>query len=171
MAEIRNIVSTASIGCTIDLYDVSKRLLNKPYDPRRAFRNICLRLLGTTTVSVYASGNMCCVGSRTIEDSERAARLLTSMIEQLGYATSFNSFTVCNIVATAAYHSTVHLPTLAAATESMFEPELFPSLVYRLPEVTVLVFATGKLVFNRARCIKDIENAYLTICIQLDLLQ
>ena len=46
-----------------------------------------------------------------------------------------------------------------------YEPELFPGLIYRMvsPKVSLLIFASGKVVFTGARCREDVHIAHKLI--------
>ena len=51
--------------------------------------------------------------------------------------------------------------TVSTLTKTMYEPEQFPGLVYRMdePKVVILVFASGSLVCTGAKKEQDVYDA------------
>ncbi|MCK4320665.1 TATA box-binding protein, partial [Candidatus Bathyarchaeota archaeon] len=69
---------------------------------------------------------------------------------------------IVNIVATASLGGMIDLEKSAYSLKrTMYEPEQFPGLIYRMdePKVVVLIFASGKLVCTGAKKEEDIHEA------------
>jgi transcription initiation factor TFIID TATA-box-binding protein len=69
---------------------------------------------------------------------------------------------VVNIVASAGLGGMIDLEKAAYALEkTMYEPEQFPGLIYRMvePKVVILLFASGKLVCTGAKKEQDVYTA------------
>jgi transcription initiation factor TFIID TATA-box-binding protein len=68
---------------------------------------------------------------------------------------------VVNIVASASLGGRVELEEASALGKTMYEPEQFPGLIYRMdePKVVMLIFASGKLVCTGAKKEQDVYDA------------
>ncbi|MCC6004975.1 MAG: hypothetical protein LM590_11620 [Thermofilum sp.] len=69
---------------------------------------------------------------------------------------------VQNIVASANLRGTVDLERAAFLLEnSMYEPEQFPGLIYRMqdPKVVLLIFSSGKVVCTGAKKEEEVKRA------------
>jgi transcription initiation factor TFIID TATA-box-binding protein len=69
----------------------------------------------------------------------------------------------CVVVANVDTKMVIHLEGLVRTPgEHTYEPELFPSLVFRMesPKVTFLVFHSGKVVLLRAKNVQDLHEAW-----------
>ncbi len=67
-----------------------------------------------------------------------------------------------NIVASAALGGLIDLEKAAFSLgKTMYEPEQFPGLIYRMdePKVVILLFASGKLVCTGAKKEQDVYDA------------
>jgi transcription initiation factor TFIID TATA-box-binding protein len=80
-------------------------------------------------------------------------------------------FKVVNIVASAILGGNVDLEkTVVALRHTMYEPEQFPGLIYRMdePKVVILIFASGNLVCTGAKKEKDVYDAVKKLHIILE---
>ncbi len=70
--------------------------------------------------------------------------------------------TIQNVVASGNLHAEVNLEKVAYLLEnSMYEPEQFPGLIYRMddPKVVLLIFSSGKLVCTGAKKEDEVKQA------------
>jgi len=88
-------------------------------------------------------------------------------LESLGIAVTEldDEFAIRNLICVANTELHLDLNTLAIGLgleHVEYEPEQFPSLVYRSPEITpfLLVFASGKIVMTGASDFKSVLSAY-----------
>ena len=104
-----------------------------------------------TTALVFKSGKMIVTGATTIEAAEQAAKKYIAIIQRAGFPAKFENFTVQNITATCDCGFPVSLEGFlyTYASNSTYEPELFPGLIYRIPDpkVVVLIFVSGEFRF------------------------
>jgi transcription initiation factor TFIID TATA-box-binding protein len=68
---------------------------------------------------------------------------------------------VVNIVASASLGGKIDLEAVSTLGKTMYEPEQFPGLIYRMdePKVVILLFASGNLVCTGARREQDVHDA------------
>ncbi len=153
--KIQNVVASVTLDQKIDLLAIMKVFRNVEYRPKQ-FPGLVFRLKQPKTATlIFASGKMVCTGAK----SEKLARsavgkvvkeLKTSGIVILGKP----KIVVQNMVASANLHGKIDLETAADVMDNtMYEPEQFPGLIYRMvePKVVMLLFASGKIVIAGAK--------------------
>jgi transcription initiation factor TFIID TATA-box-binding protein len=161
---IQNIVSTANLGCKLDLRRIALRARNCEYKPRR-FAAVIMRIREPrTTALIFESGKLVVTGAKSEDASRLAARKYARIVQKLGFDAKFKDFKVQNIVGSYDCKFSVVLVTLVLVlgSRASYEAELFPGLVYQmlLPRVTLLIFTTGKLVLTGARIREELYDAF-----------
>ncbi|KAB2630452.1 TATA-box-binding protein 2-like [Pyrus ussuriensis x Pyrus communis] len=175
---IHNIVSTAFLGCKLDLKQIVLQARNAEYNPKR-FAAVIMRITEPkTTALIFASGNMVCTGAKSEEQSKLAARKYARIIQKLGFAVKFQRFEIRNIVASCDVKFPIRLEGLAYShgAFSSYEPEIFPGLIYRMKmeqkepqesevpkkkkNVVLLIFVSGKIVITGAKVREDTYKAF-----------
>jgi len=133
------------------------------YEPEK-FPGLVYRLRKPrTTTLLFTSGKMVCTGAKSEASANTA---ITRVVDELkahrivvmGKAT----VRIENIVASADLGGTIALEDVAARlARTMYEPEQFPGLVYRMdePNVVILIFASGKLVIAGAKTEAEVKLA------------
>merc|ERR1711972_1275896 len=97
--QLQNIVSTVSLGCTLDLKKIALHARNAEYNPKR-FAAVIMRIRDPrTTALIFSTGKMVCTGAKSVELSRIAARKFARIIQKLGYDNAkFLEFKVQNMV-------------------------------------------------------------------------
>lgn len=160
--DIVNVVLTADLNQRIDLNEIGKleEILHNPdtYGGRVAyFRSH--RMKGT--VSIFASGKMISVGTKSEEEAIQALEYTKEFLVKK----SFIKPTILkpktrNIVLLANFEKTIELETLAKKYNMIYEPEQFPGGIIRTKEpckATVLLFASGKAVITGLKSLSQIN--------------
>ena len=81
----RNIVSTVTLGCNLDLKKIALQARNAEYNPKR-FAAVIMRIRKPrTTALIFSSGKMVCTGAKSEEDSRLAARKYARIVQKLGF--------------------------------------------------------------------------------------
>jgi transcription initiation factor TFIID TATA-box-binding protein len=166
--KIVNIVATANLGQPVDLL----RLANVEgflYD--QAIYH-CAYLKDDKThakVSIFATGKMICVGTRSFKDADRDLNYAAKRLAKLGLISRVKiAVTVQNIVATSDIGHDVDLESLATKLPHViYDPQQFPGAIYYAEELdgsSILVFANGKVVIAglRHRALLDIAMRVIT---------
>ncbi|XP_050379443.1 TATA-box-binding protein-like [Argentina anserina] len=159
---IVNLVSTAYLGCKLDLKFIASRARNAEYNPKR-FHAIIMRIKEPkTTALIFSSGKMVITGAKTLKDSWGAARKHARIVEKVvGLKVKFSDFKIQNIVASCNVNFAVRLETLSFSGNKLgyasYEAEIFPGLIYRVlkPKVVFLIFASGNCVITGAKSFED----------------
>ena len=161
---IENVISTAHMGCQLDLRNIASKTVNAEYNPKRFSALILRQRNPKTTALVFYNGKMVCTGAKSEELSKQAARKFARMIQKLGYDVRFNDFKIQNVVACCNVGFLIHLHDLSMFHDCNYEPEMFPGLTYRMENgVVINIFTSGKLVITGARSSKIMYRAYKLI--------
>ncbi|MCI4435362.1 MAG: TATA-box-binding protein [Ignisphaera sp.] len=165
--KIENIVATVSIGRQIDLEYLDKTSPNVEYDPDQ-FPGLVLRLDSPkVTALVFRSGRMVVTGAKSVPMLIKAVKKIVRMLVRVGIEVdSKPRIQLQNIVASANLGAEVLLEKAAFLLEnSMYEPEQFPGLIYRMsdPHVVLLIFSSGKMVVTGAKSEDEVFLAVRTV--------
>ena len=160
---IQNVVSTANLNQKIDLNAVVKGYPGVEYRPEQ-FPGLVFRLKRPKTATlIFSSGKMVCTGARSGKESRTAILKVVKELKKAGIIIIGKpSFKVVNIVASASLGGKVDLEkTVVTLRKTMYEPEQFPGLIYRMdePKVVILIFASGNLVCTGAKKEQDVYDA------------
>eukprot|EP00055_Hartaetosiga_balthica_P018100 m.128576 g.128576 ORF g.128576 m.128576 type:complete len:185 (+) comp9452_c4_seq6:172-726(+) len=163
--DIVNLVATVNLGTKLDLKHIALRTRNAEYSPKR-FSAVIMRIRAPrTTALIFATGKMICTGAKSEEHAFTAAKKFARIVKKTGIEEiKFLDFKVQNMVGRCDMKFPIRLEALAAnhASFSTYEPELFPGLIYRMadPSVVLLIFVSGKIVITGAKRRDDIVRAF-----------
>jgi transcription initiation factor TFIID TATA-box-binding protein len=106
---------------------------------------------------------MVCTGAKSEKEARRAVMKVVKELKKGGIIIiSKPELKIQNIVASASLGGMIDLEKAAYSLEkTMYEPEQFPGLIYRMsePKVVILLFASGKLVCTGAKQEQDVYDA------------
>ncbi|KAL0287430.1 UNVERIFIED_CONTAM: TATA-box-binding protein [Sesamum angustifolium] len=161
---IQNIVSTVNLDCKLNLAEISLKTKNSEYNPKR-FSAVIMRIKEPkTTALIFASGKIVCTGAKTEQESRLAARKFARVVQKVGFPARFSGFRIQNMVGSCDVKFPIRLENMVCGhgLYSVYEPEIFPGLIYRMknPKVVILVFASGKIVIAGAKANDDIFTAF-----------
>lgn len=164
--EIVNLVATASLGERIDLEGLGELSLVN-YDPTRYFCAYFKDETMEAKVSIFNSGKMIAVGAKSEEAARRDLMKVVKVLSKLGIVKKSRPVvTVQNVVITAELGSPINLEELQSVIPGfVYEPEQFPGAIFRPidSDVTVLVFASGKMVVAGLRSVSFIPDNVQTV--------
>lgn len=169
---IENVVASATLKQTIDLNSVVKAFPSVEYKPEQ-FPGLVFRLKKPKTATlIFHSGKMVCTGAKSARLVHKAVRKVVQELKDNGILIVGKvEITVQNIVASASVGGRIDLErTVYALSHTMYEPEQFPGLIYRMavPKVVILLFASGKLVCTGAKKEEDVYEAVTKLHIRLE---
>ena len=161
---IENVVASATLKQRVDLNAVVKGYPGVEYRPEQ-FPGLVFRLKRPKTATlIFNSGKMVCTGAKSEKEARRAVMKVIKELKKSGIIIiSKPELKIQNIVAAAGLGGTTDLEKSAYDLgRTMYEPEQFPGLIYRMddPKVVILLFASGKLVCTGA---KREEDVYLAV--------
>jgi transcription initiation factor TFIID TATA-box-binding protein len=161
--KIQNVVASATLNQKVDLNAVVKSYPDAEYRPDQ-FPGLVFRLKSPKTATlIFGSGKMICTGAKSGKESRRAIMKVVKELKMGGIIiVSKPDLKVVNIVASASLGGMVDLEKIVSTLrKTMYEPEQFPGLVYRMdePKVVMLIFASGSLVCTGAKKEQDVYDA------------
>ena len=117
-----------------------------------------------STALIFQTGKVVITGAKSENDARVAARKYARIIQKLGFPAQFADFKIQNIVGSCDVGFPLRLEGLAFEypEKSSYEPELFPGLIFRFksPNITALVFVSGKIVLTGAKTKEEIDTAF-----------
>jgi transcription initiation factor TFIID TATA-box-binding protein len=181
--KIVNIVSMVHLGTKLNLRHIALQCSNSEYKPSRINAVIMRIKKPKSAALIFNTGVIICLGAKNEEDSRKSAKIFAHNIKNLGYENvKFKKFQLINIVATCDLKFPIKLTKLNLKLNAIlgknhqdkklcfYEPDTFPGLIYhmRKPELTVLVFKSGKVNFvgakNRQDIFEALQKIYPLLC-------
>jgi transcription initiation factor TFIID TATA-box-binding protein len=161
--KIENVVASATLNQKVDLNAVVRNYPGVEYRPEQ-FPGLVFRLKKPKTATlIFNSGKMVCTGAKSEKESRRAVMKVVKELKNGGIIViSKPELKIQNIVASASLGGMIDLEKAAYTLgKTMYEPEQFPGLIYRMdePKVVILLFASGKLVCTGAKQEQDVFDA------------
>lgn len=155
MVSVENVVASATVNQRIDLNEITRNFTDVEYHPDQ-FPGLVFRLKTPKTATlIFSSGKMVCTGAKSEDQAKKAVRTVVQKLRKGGIEVKNEPIIdIQNIVASASLGGRVHLEQAARELpRSMYEPEQFPGLIYRMvePKTVILLFASGKLVCTGAK--------------------
>ncbi len=169
---IDNVVAQFSLGCEVDLKQVTLHAKNCEYNPKRYPAVVSRIREPHSTACIFASGKVNVTGTKSEADAKRAATKFAKNVKKADYAASVNDFRVININGTADMGYQLNLASLAYkhGRHVSYDTEISPNALYRMlnPKVTLLIYQSGKVRLLCARKCEQIykafENIYPILC-------
>jgi len=160
---IENVVATGTLKQRIDLLEIVRIFPHVEYRPEQ-FPGLVYRLKKPKTATlIFSSGKMVCTGARTGRQSRKAIMTVIDELKSNGMViVGKPEIEIVNIVASGGLGGYIDLEKCVySLKKTMYEPEQFPGLIYRMeePKVVMLLFSTGKLVCTGARKEADVKIA------------
>jgi len=153
--EIQNVVASATLKQKLDLISIVKMFPGVEYKPEQ-FPGLVYRLKKPKTATlIFSSGKMVCTGARSDRQAKRAVMKVVDELKATGIVILGSpDIKIQNIVASGDLNGKIDLEGCVQSLErTMYEPEQFPGLIYRMvdPKVVLLLFASGKFVCTGAQ--------------------
>jgi len=160
---IQNVVASATLNQKIDLNSVVKSYPGVEYRPEQ-FPGLVFRLKKPKTATlILSSGKMVCTGAKSEKLARRAVMTVVKELKKSGIIIiSKPDIKIQNIVSSASLGGKIDLElAVSKLVKTMYEPEQFPGLIYRMdePRVVILIFASGNLVCTGAKKEQDVYDA------------
>ena len=160
---IENVVASASLNQRIDLNAVVRGNPGVDYRPGR-FPGLVFRIKRPkSAILIFRTGKMVCTGAKSEKLAKRAIKKVVNELKKSGIIIIGKpEIKVVNMVASANLLGRIELEeAVYSLGRTMYEPEQFPGLIYRMdePTVVILIFASGKIVCTGATREEDVYKA------------
>lgn len=170
--KIENVVATVTVNIPekMDLNVIARKYADVEYNPER-FPGLVMRIVEPkATILVFSTGKMVVTGMRRADEAEAVVDDVIKRIQKCKIDISNPQITIQNIVASGDLNCMIDLNMAAVVMEySMYEPEVFPGLIYRMqePKSVFLIFSTGRIVCTGAKTkelvAEAVEKLYHTV--------
>ena len=154
---IVNLVASANLNATLDLYNLAITIPNIEYEPEQ-FPGAILKLKEPkVSMLLFKNGKVICSGASNEKDISLAVFKASKLIHEIQKSVKIQKnadYTVVNLVATANLNMTLDLFKTAMNLDNVeYEPEQFPGAILRIhePKLTLLMFKNGKLICAGAK--------------------
>jgi transcription initiation factor TFIID TATA-box-binding protein len=160
---IENVVASATVNQNLDLNAIVRIFPGVEYRPEQ-FPGLVYRLKKPKTATlIFTSGKMVCTGAKSEKQARMAVTKVVNELKNGGIVIlSKPEIQIQNIVSSAGLGGRIDLEkTTYSLKRTMYEPEQFPGLIYRMddPKVVILIFASGKLVCTGAKKEAEVSRA------------
>ncbi len=157
-AEVNNVVATVDLRCKIQLNKAASMMPadgQVKYIPEQ-FPGVIVKIKKPrVTILVFSTGKLVVTGAKTADMIQEGVEVISELLREAGHNIVHKAtITVQNIVASGTLGKRINLELAALLLEhTMYEPEQFPGLIYRMqePKVVLLLFQSGKLVCTGAK--------------------
>ena len=165
-AEIQNVVATVDLRCKINLIKAAGIILADgpvKYIPEQ-FPGVIVKIKKPkVTILVFSTGKLVVTGAKSKEMISEAVEVISELLRETSHKIVHDvTITVQNIVASGTLGKRINLELAALLLEhTMYEPEQFPGLIYRMqePKVVLLLFQSGKLVCTGAKKVEYVDQS------------
>jgi len=154
---IVNLVASANLKGTLDLYNLAMSIPNIEYEPEQ-FPGAILKLKEPkVSMLLFKNGKVICSGASNEKQIGQAIKKASKLVNEIQPEVKVLkriTYTVVNLVATAALNQTVDLFQAALSLDNVeYEPEQFPGAIVRItdPKITLLLFKNGKIICAGAK--------------------
>ncbi len=155
--QIVNLVASANLNATLDLYNLAVSIPNIEYEPEQ-FPGAILKLKEPkVSMLLFKNGKVICSGASSEEQIEQGIRKASKLIHEIQPSVKVLQtveYQVVNLVATANLNQTLDLFQTALKLDNVeYEPEQFPGAILRIqdPKLTLLLFKNGKVICAGAK--------------------
>lgn len=155
--KIVNLVASANLNATLDLYNLAITIPNIEYEPEQ-FPGAILKLKEPkVSMLLFKNGKVICSGASNEEEIQQGIRKASKLIHEIQPSVKVQrnvEYTVVNLVATANLNKNLDLFQTAMKLDNVeYEPEQFPGAILRLsdPKLTLLLFKNGKVICAGAK--------------------
>jgi transcription initiation factor TFIID TATA-box-binding protein len=169
-----NVVASSSIGCEVDLDQLSEDMSPVSYNPED-FPGLVYRMNEPdVSTLLFHSGKIVATGADAVEEAEDAIHSVFTTLDDLGVPVDDNyDVDIENIVTSAEIGHRLNLNAVAiglGVEVVEYEPEQFPGLIYRVddPDVCVLLFGSGQVVVSGGNEEGEAEEAIDIVENELD---
>jgi len=163
LINIQNVVASAALGQNLDLDSIVRVFPGVEYRPEQ-FPGLVYKLKKPKTATlIFGSGKMVCTGSKSERQARKGVMKVVDELKRNGIVIAGKpDVQIQNIVASGGLGGSIDLEETAHSLErTMYEPEQFPGLIYRMedPKVVILLFASGNLVCTGAKKEDEVHRA------------
>lgn len=161
--KVVNVVASASLGQRINLNAIIEAFSNARF-PSERFPGVVFKTKRPrTSTLIFSSGNIVCAGGKSEAKARKAVQIVVRKLsKERIIIPKETKVKINNIVVSGKLMQKVDIDLLSQLHGAMYEPELFPALIYRLdkPKVVFLIFPSGKVVCAGSKSESEVKQAF-----------
>lgn len=160
--QLTNVVVQADLGCSLDLRELSHKLINVRYDPR-IFSAVIWQLKKIKgNCLLFSTGKINCNGKcSSLMEGRQRLRRYARIIQKLGYRVELRNIQV--ITTSAAHQLNGRIDPYQLPPHFSYEPELFPAVMFRRERLHYICHLSGKMMITCIKSNKDLDDIYPVI--------
>ena len=167
---IENVVASVKVGTFIDLNKLLEKY--KDIEKKENFPGLVVKMKNPkATRLIFSSGKMVCTGVRLVKHLPIVVEKVVKKMENAGIEIEMEpEVKIENIVVRGDFHQTINLDlTSLTLTRAIYEPEVFPGLIYKIPDpkVCFLIFSSGRIICTGANDEKIIRSSVKKLALDL----
>ena len=163
---ITNIITTASLNATLDLYRIARENPNVVYRPQRFTAATWRHKDINGTFTLFPNGRVTHLGKPDGAPPEVHIHRYVSILKDQGHPVRVSSVRTVCMSASYRLSGKIDLYSVARLPGGSYEPEIFNASLIKRDQLALSVFHTGSVVIAG---IKDIDDVY-PILLELELL-
>lgn len=169
---IRNLVVQAELGAKLDLLKIARNTWNVEYKykPGSGIRENALiwkTRNPKTTAKVYGSGKIIVFNAKTMIEAEKAIKKFANILRKQKMKVQVKNLRLRYANVSINISKRIRLAALAITFHRFcwFEPELFPGLLFKLPEpeCKIWIFTNGRMRIQGLKDIRESKTAFKKI--------
>lgn len=170
MPEIVNVVASGKLGREVEVSQVGGDVDAIVSYPEKDYTNDVVYLRRDEDgpmITLYRSGSYHITGGDSLEETEQMKDWMVAALGDLGIEVT-PTYAVKNVVQTGDFDREINLNVLVIALgleQTEYEPEQFPGVVYRPPDIdcVFLIFGSGKVVIVGASDAETGSRGFVTV--------
>jgi transcription initiation factor TFIID TATA-box-binding protein len=157
---IENIVATIDLGVGLDLDTIARSAPASEYNPDQ-FPGLIIRLPTRAALLLFKTGEVVIAGAKSERELKRAVSELRRILRSVGASDPPRlEVKVQNVVASCDMHAEVDIEKAALTLDNtLYDPEQFPGLIYKVGKTTFLIFRTGRCVCAGVKSEDELRRA------------
>jgi transcription initiation factor TFIID TATA-box-binding protein len=171
---VDNLIGVYNTGIELDLPKIAQSISKAVYNPSKFAAVVVKSLVLKSTGLLFKSGKIVVSGCKTEADLKKSADLIKKILRHVGVQNIRDEdIKLRSMCGHFVFPERLSLESFyySHIQESTYEPELFPGLIYRLqnPSIVYTIYVSGKVVINGAKSRQEINKAIDVIFEELSL--
>ena len=167
MSIITNITLTANLNCSIKLKVLTNKTCNSVHESSH-FQRVRIRLRKPkAAVSVFKSGKVVSVGSKSVSEGRVGIRRIARMSQKAGFKPRLSDIQVRNIASTHNFKTNINFEEFIPFLNNnnidfKFCARKFPLLRISFEGTKVILAESGKIILTGVKSETQLENVFLS---------
>jgi transcription initiation factor TFIID TATA-box-binding protein len=179
--EINNVVSTAYLGCNLNLKNIALKIKNAEFNLNKSSSLILTTNNKSISGMIFSNGKIICTGAKSEKESKSNCIKFSKMLKKIGFNTQLKDFKIQNINASYDIKFKISLIDLYNKIHSLmnnnnnskyfdydnnnyckYNKDVFSGIILYLhkSKISLLIFESGKIVISGAKKRDELEETF-----------